>query len=735
MTTQQDAYAADSENVPAMLSKGKYIQWLSHLIHSAKNKPNGKLYVKSILQDKFVRDPNKTPDSSQDPLMIVLGVEARLMVYIVGIVLYYKKKLKEAWFTICDEDKISKHFLNTFESSNDDSNVVNAPQEPIVFNQNPGKNSLQSPPQIDHQCYYGCGDSLDDQVCQKIPLCYDDDDEEESSTPLRDIIIFELPLCIAITPVLSTKETKDSLIMGDEHLDTIPEKESDKFIKSSVENLIPNPSKSEDEQSLLNQDSLTISSSKIDSLLDEFAGKLILLKSIPPGIDEAVCDPEKEIRLIKKLLYDNSSPRPPEEINSDFVIESFSPSPIPFEDSDPFMKEINLFLTFDGSIPSGIDSDYSDSEGDNLFPKRLLHDDPIPLLDILDFSNVVQIFPPLFTYPKDSKIVKGNGERRFLALKAKKESSDEESLTSESEDEEYAMAVRDFKKFLKRKGRFVRQPWNDKKTFQRIQDDKNGKGDRKCFRCGDPNHLIRECPKPPRDKNQREFVGGSWSDSGEKDDEKAKHERVLWRSIYPSTKQSYEENLYTLVIVDDYSSKAYIILNKHTMKIEESLNVTFDKTPPLSKTSPLVDDDLDEDEVIKVIKKKNLENDIEDETLKVDEIVNIKESKNHRLDNVIGNLNKRTLRSQAQNQSNVFYFISTIEPKNVNEALKDKSLIIAIQEELNQFITNDVWELVPHLMFTTIIGTKWVYRNKLDENDIVSRNNARLVAQGYNQQE
>ncbi|GJS62784.1 retrovirus-related pol polyprotein from transposon TNT 1-94 [Tanacetum coccineum] len=75
------------------------------------------------------------------------------------------------------------------------------------------------------------------------------------------------------------------------------------------------------------------------------------------------------------------------------------------------------------------------------------------------------------------------------------------------------------------------------------------------------------------------------------------------------------------------------------------------------------------------------------------------------------------------------------EPKNVNEELGDKSWIVAMQEELNQFITNDVWELVPQPMNMTIIGTKWVFRNKLDENRIVSRNKARLVAQGYNQQE
>ncbi|GJW51076.1 retrovirus-related pol polyprotein from transposon TNT 1-94 [Tanacetum coccineum] len=84
------------------------------------------------------------------------------------------------------------------------------------------------------------------------------------------------------------------------------------------------------------------------------------------------------------------------------------------------------------------------------------------------------------------------------------------------------------------------------------------------------------------------------------------------------------------------------------MKIEESLNVTFDETPPPSKTSPLVDDDLDEEEAIKVTEKKNLENDIEDETLEIDEVVNIKESRIHPLENIIGNLNQRNLRLVAQ---------------------------------------------------------------------------------------
>nr|GEV18646.1 copia protein [Tanacetum cinerariifolium] len=103
---------------------------------------------------------------------------------------------------------------------------------------------------------------------------------------------------------------------------------------------------------------------------------------------------------------------------------------------------------------------------------------------------------------KDSKIVKANVERKTITLKAKKESSDEECSTFGSEDEEYAMAVRDFKKLFKRRG--------------------------------------------------------------------------------------YSQN-----------SKAYIIFNKHTKKVKELLNVTFDETYLPSKTSPLVDDDLDEEEAIK----------------------------------------------------------------------------------------------------------------------------------------
>nr|GEZ55122.1 hypothetical protein [Tanacetum cinerariifolium] len=222
----------------------------------------------------------------------------------------------------------------------------------------------------------------------KIPACYDDDDD----------------YTIAITH----KEPDNSLSMRDEHLDTISATKSDEFIKSSVEDLVPNPSESEGEyecdvpacevfttfsnilfdsdydfssvddqsfsdedipkeiysnplfdeeiismkidphhfnaesdliESLLNRDSPIISSSsKIDSLFDEFAGELTLLKLIPPGIMKLI------VILRKKLVLSRDC----------------------FEDSDSLMEEIDLSFTPDDSMPLGIKEDDYDSERDIL---------------------------------------------------------------------------------------------------------------------------------------------------------------------------------------------------------------------------------------------------------------------------------------------------------------------------------------------------------------------------------
>nr|GEU48334.1 putative reverse transcriptase domain-containing protein [Tanacetum cinerariifolium] len=307
----------------------------------------------------------------------------------------------------------------------------------------------------------------------KIPICYDDDEY----------------YTIAITP----KEPDNSLSVGDEHLDTIPAIKSDEFIKSSVENLVPNPSEFKGEhecdvltcddfttfsnllfdanddfsssdnesfsdediskkiysnplfteeiismkidlhhfntesdliESLLNHDSSIISSSsKIDSLLDEFAGELNLLKSIPPGINETDCNPEEEIRLIKKLLYDNSSPRPPEEFiskNSDAAIKSFSPSPIPVEDSDSFMEEIDLSFTSDDLMSPGIEEDDYDSKMDILILVELLSNDSLSLpenksfhFDILILSLILTQLTIVLNQEKSPNLLSHQGHKAF----------------------------------------------------------------------------------------------------------------------------------------------------------------------------------------------------------------------------------------------------------------------------------------------------------------------------------
>nr|GEW74878.1 ribonuclease H-like domain-containing protein [Tanacetum cinerariifolium] len=369
------------------------------------------------LEDKIICDLDKTPDLSQRPLQKCPKcgnpVDGQ---YCQGCALL-RKKFKEDMFTYCIENGILQ---DSSEPSNDNTNVVNALQEPFVVKQDPRKANKEE--QAAKTRYW------------KIPACYDDDDDDDYT--------------IAITH----KEPDNSLSMGDEHLDTIPATESDEFIKSSIENLVPNPSESEGEyecdvpacedfttssnilfdayydfssvddqsfydedilkeiysnpffdeeiismkidphhynvksdliESLLNQDSSIISpSSNIDSLFDEFAGELTLLKSIPPGINETDCDPKEETRFIKRLLYDNSSPRPPEESiseNSNIAFESFSPSPIPVEDSDSLMEEIDLSFTPDNPMPPGIEEDDYDSERDILIRKDLLSNNSLSL--------------------------------------------------------------------------------------------------------------------------------------------------------------------------------------------------------------------------------------------------------------------------------------------------------------------------------------------------------------------
>ncbi|GJR94846.1 hypothetical protein Tco_0267020 [Tanacetum coccineum] len=279
--------------------------------------------------------------------------------------------------------------------------------------------------------------------------------DEDDYIPLGDIIA-RYSTSKAITPDLSPEEPVDSLIMEDEHLDTILETESDEFIKSSVENLVQNPSESadlsdgesecdvpinddspeshfmtfsnplfdsnddfsSDDESLseeeIQKDEFKYFSNPLYDLDDEIITNEKILPNqkdldvvipIPPGIDKHCFNAESDLlesllnrdSLIDSTKIDSifdefSLPRPPEESNSkysDATIESLSPSPIPVEDSDPFMEEIDIFLASDDSTPPGVESDY-DSEGDILLLEELLNDDLVPLAEYNHFTFDVE---------------------------------------------------------------------------------------------------------------------------------------------------------------------------------------------------------------------------------------------------------------------------------------------------------------------------------------------------------
>nr|GFB20461.1 hypothetical protein [Tanacetum cinerariifolium] len=159
--------------------------------------------------------------------------------------------------------------------------------------------------------------------------------------------------------------------MGDEHLDTIPATESDEVIKSGCDV----PSCFTTFSNILFDDEYEFDSVDDQSLHNEDFSKKIFSN---PLFEEEISSIKKNQHHFNaesdlRLLYDNSSPRPPEEFNSEnsnAEIESFSPSPIPIKDSDTFMEEIDLFLTPDDPMPPSIEDD-EDSEGDILFSRKI----------------------------------------------------------------------------------------------------------------------------------------------------------------------------------------------------------------------------------------------------------------------------------------------------------------------------------------------------------------------------
>ncbi|XP_073119945.1 uncharacterized protein [Henckelia pumila] len=244
-------------------------------------------------------------------------------------------------------------------------------------------------------------------------------------------------------------------------------------------------------------------------------------------------------------------------------------------------------------------------------------------------------------------------------------------------------------------------------------------------------------------------------------------------------------------------SKAYRVFNKRTLNVEESIHVIFDEdlttdvatnthqlsdlfqeiqldnddqdksedeaSPPtrtLQSPEPkLVDpvvEDLNSDQPVDIHRTRTIEyieeqhhetterdqNNVNSQDPKAQVIsenqssTKLKWSKKHPLSSVIGNP-IAPLRTRGQMIKELFHaaFISQEEPKKIEEALADSCWIDAMKEELNQFTRNAVWDLVPRPTHQSVIGTRWVFRNKLNEEGTVVRNKARLVAQGYRQEE
>nr|GEU61526.1 putative reverse transcriptase domain-containing protein [Tanacetum cinerariifolium] len=303
---------------------------------------------------------------------------------------------------------------------------------------------------------------------------------------------------------------------------------------------------------------------------------------------------------------------------------------------------------------------------------------------------------------KDSEMVKCKREQnRSLSLKAKKESSAEDSLNSDSEDEEYAMAVKEFKKFFKRRERFVLVLLTSIDSSSTKAS--SSKGD--VLGAQASNEICLGINLEPEE----------WI----KDSRCSKHMTSNQKLF--STYKAYNRGN----VIFGSNLRGYII---------ESLNVTFDETPSPPKTSPLEDDDFVEEEAIEVSKTRTLGNDLEDKSLEIDEIINIKESKSHPLENVIAqptgfidfaNPNhvyrlkkslyglKQAPKSPTGGQGINYGFVSTVDFEARRQEIKDVGYGI-----------RDTWidpaEAVPAIAPTTVeeVNTRVVKLTELHEHDI-----------------
>nr|GEV84790.1 hypothetical protein [Tanacetum cinerariifolium] len=533
---------------------------------------------------------------------------------------------------------------------------------------------------------------------------------------------------IAITFDLPTMEPEDSIRMGDEHLYTVSEVESDEFIKSSVENLVRIPSESEDLsdsecdvpacddftnfsnllfdadddfsssddksfsdkdiskeiysnplfdeeiisikidphyfnddsdliESLLKKDSLIISSSsKIGSLLNEFAGELTLLKSIPPGIDKTECDPEEEIRLIEKLF-------------------------------DSFMEEIDLSFTLDDSMPLDIKNDDYDSE------VRL----KVPVCRIRTDNGTEFVNQTLRDYYEEVGI------------------SHETSV--------------------------ARSPQQNRRLWQ-------------------PPVLLKIDPLFAFDM-ERLLMSFFTSSSGP-----ALNEMTPGTISSGLVQTSSPLTSYVPPSRNDWDLLFQPMFDKLLNPPPSVVNQAPEVIAPIAEVIPLIhtdstvipqdvgDDNLDMEvahmrndslfgvPILEVTSAQSSSTASPQSIVQTNHPMphhNSKWTKDHPLNNIIGQLSRPVSTWLQLHEQALFYyydaFLTSLEPKTYKEALTQSCWIEAMQEELNEFERLEVWKLVPRPDQVMMITLKWIYKVKLDELGGILKNKARLVARGYRQED
>ncbi|KAH9670880.1 hypothetical protein KPL70_017145 [Citrus sinensis] len=332
-------------------------------------------------------------------------------------------------------------------------------------------------------------------------------------------------------------------------------------------------------------------------------------------------------------------------------------------------------------------------------------------------------------------------KKKNIALKASKHESDEES---EMDDEELAMLARRFRKFYKKN--------NEQRKFRGYKNKKEKKEPITCYECKKPEHIRPECPL--LNKFKKKAMVATWDDSDEEtsdDDEQQEMTNLALMAIgeescdeldevsvlptYDELHDAFKDLHDELMKIDNLgkfdpksnvgiflsysnSSKAYRVYNKRTLVVEESMHVTFDETNPSSTEKVVVDDNTEEEQ------QEEASNDNQEEApygiqKEHHEETNVEQNEgtsqtlpkewryvsSHPKDVILGDPSRGvTTRSSLRNTCEHAAFISQIEPKSFADAENDESWIMAMQEELNQFERNNVWELVPNPEHQSIIA-------------------------------